>query len=168
MCTTAPSTITYTTRWTSTPAIGLDWFGSHICLRCTGSGAFWKKDRNTEIISRNKTQFLECPLFFFTFCRCTVFTISIFQQAGGRRFERAWFSEDVTRVDDTEFFLCKTALVGPVCVYRAERVASKWVSELEYLGSGVAKGAQNFTQGGIFPKGRLRRALRCTTQRHTK
>lgn len=80
-----------------------------------------------------------------------MFAVGILYQPGSRRFERAWFTKDVARVDDTEFFLRKTALVGAVGVYRAERVPRKGVSELCYLRSGVAKGSQDFSQRGIFP-----------------
>ena len=153
MCATAPSTIAHTSRRTRAPAIRLNWFGSYVPLRSTGRGAFWKDDGNAKIIPRDETQFLERPLFFFTFCRFTMLAVGVFDQAGGRRFERAWFAEDVARVDDTEFFLGEAAFVGAIGVYRAERVPGEGVSELEYVRRGVAKGGQDFAQRGVFPAG---------------
>jgi hypothetical protein len=79
--------------------------------------------------------------------------VGVFEQPGGRRFERTWFAEDVARVDNTEFFLSEAALVGAIGVYRAERVPGEGVSELEYVRRGVAKGGQDFAQCGIFPAG---------------
>jgi len=80
-----------------------------------------------------------------------VLAVRVLEQPGGRRLERARFAEDVARVDDAEFFLGKTALVGAVGVYRAERVPREGVSELWDVRRGVAKGGQDFTQRGVSP-----------------
>ena len=79
--------------------------------------------------------------------------IRVFEQSRGGCVERAWFAEDVARIDGAEFFLGKAALVGAVCVDGTERVPRQGVSELGYMGCDVAEGGQDFTQRGVFPVG---------------
>lgn len=104
--------------------------------------------RDAEVVARGETEFFQRTVFLRP--RGGLWLV-VFEEAWGGTVKRARLTEDVARVDGTEFLLRVATARGGVGEDGAEGVACEGVTELGRAGGGRAEGGQYFSERRVFP-----------------